>query len=78
MTKILRPTLVLFVALTVVTGVAYPLVVTGIAKAVFPAQAAGSLIEVGGQDGRLGADRPELLGPEKLLGPPVGDQPDGQ
>jgi K+-transporting ATPase ATPase C chain len=49
MNKILRPTLVLFVALTVVTGVAYPLVVTGIAKAVFPAQAAGSLIEVGGK-----------------------------
>ena len=49
MTKILRPTLVLFVALTAVTGVAYPLVVTGIAKTVFPAQAAGSLIEVGGK-----------------------------
>ena len=49
MNKILRPALVLFVALTVVTGVAYPLAVTGIASAVFPAQAAGSLIEVGGK-----------------------------
>jgi len=49
MNKILRPTIVLFVALTVVTGVAYPLAVTGIAKAVFPAQAAGSLIEAGGK-----------------------------
>ena len=45
MTSIVRPALVLFVALTVVTGVAYPLAVTGIAKAVFPSQAAGSLIE---------------------------------
>jgi len=49
MNKILRPALVLFVALTVVTGVAYPLAVTGIASAVFPSQAAGSLIEAGGK-----------------------------
>ena len=49
MNKILRPAVVLFVALTVVTGVAYPLAVTGIANAVFPVQAAGSLIEVGGK-----------------------------
>ena len=49
MNKILRPTIVLFVALTVVTGVAYPLAVTGIAKAVLPAQAAGSMIEAGGK-----------------------------
>ena len=49
MTSIVRPALGLFVALTVVTGVAYPLAVTGIAKAVFPSQAAGSLIERGGK-----------------------------
>jgi len=49
MTSIVRPTLVLFVALTAITGVAYPLAVTGIAKAVFPAQAAGSLIEKDGK-----------------------------
>lgn len=49
MTSIVRPAVVLFVALSVVTGVAYPLAVTGIAKAVFPAQAAGSLIEAGGK-----------------------------
>lgn len=48
MTSIVRPALVLFVALTAVTGVAYPLAVTGIAKAVFPAQAAGSLVEKDG------------------------------
>lgn len=49
MTSIVRPALVLFVALTAITGVAYPLAVTGIAKAVFPAQAAGSLIEKDGK-----------------------------
>lgn len=49
MTSIVRPALVLFVALTAITGVAYPLAVTGIAKAAFPAQAAGSLIEKDGK-----------------------------
>ncbi|AMB46688.1 MULTISPECIES: K(+)-transporting ATPase subunit C [Methylobacteriaceae] len=41
----LRPALVLLVALTAVTGLAYPLAVTGVAGALFPAKAAGSLIE---------------------------------
>jgi K+-transporting ATPase ATPase C chain len=49
MTSIVRPALVLFVALSAITGVAYPLAVTGIAKAVFPSQAAGSLIEKDGK-----------------------------
>ena len=44
MKTILRPALVLFALLTLLTGVAYPLVVTGAAQALFPAQAAGSLI----------------------------------
>ncbi len=46
----LRPALVLLVALTAFTGLAYPLAVTGIAGAVFPAQAAGSLTL---RDGRI-------------------------
>ena len=49
MTPIVRPAIVLFVALTLVTGVAYPLVVTGVAKVAFPSQAAGSLIEKDGK-----------------------------
>ena len=46
---ILRPTLVLFAALTLLVGVAYPLAVTGAAGALFPAQAAGSLVFQGGK-----------------------------
>lgn len=44
MKNILRPALVLFVLLSALTGIVYPLAVTGAARAVFPAQAAGSLI----------------------------------
>jgi K+-transporting ATPase ATPase C chain len=41
---VIRPALVLFVLLSALTGIAYPLVVTGIAQAAFPQQAAGSLV----------------------------------
>ena len=44
MKAMIRPAVSLFVALTVVTGVAYPLAVTAVAKAAFPKQAQGSLI----------------------------------
>lgn len=44
MKALIRPAVSLFVLLTVITGVVYPLAVTGAAKAAFPAQAAGSLI----------------------------------
>jgi K+-transporting ATPase ATPase C chain len=40
----LRPLLVLFVALSLLTGLAYPLVVTGLARWLFPWQAGGSMI----------------------------------
>jgi K+-transporting ATPase ATPase C chain len=50
MSAIVRPVIVLFLALSVVTGAAYPWIVTALAQGVFPAQAAGSLIE---RDGRI-------------------------
>jgi potassium-transporting ATPase KdpC subunit len=42
--KQLRPALMYLVVMTVLTGIAYPLVVTGIAQGLFPAQANGSMI----------------------------------
>ncbi len=44
MNNMMRPLLVSFSVLTLLTGVAYPLAVTGIAQTAFPAQAAGSMI----------------------------------
>ena len=44
MKHVLRPALVLFIVLTLLTGVAYPLVVTVVAQSMFAAQADGSLV----------------------------------
>ncbi|WP_019936459.1 potassium-transporting ATPase subunit KdpC [Bordetella sp. FB-8] len=46
---LLRPALALFITLSVITGLAYPLVTTGVAKLAFAHQASGSLIERNGQ-----------------------------
>jgi potassium-transporting ATPase KdpC subunit len=62
MIKQLRSALILFILLTAVTGIAYPLLITGIGQTVFPHQAKGSLIL---QDGWV-------LGSE-LIGQPFAD-----
>jgi K+-transporting ATPase ATPase C chain len=49
MKNMLRPVLVLFAAMTVITGIVYPAVVTAIGQAVFPHQANGSLIDKEGK-----------------------------
>jgi K+-transporting ATPase ATPase C chain len=44
MLKIIRQSLIVLVAFTVITGIIYPLAITGIAKGVFPDKANGSLV----------------------------------
>ena len=46
---LLRPALTLFVVLSLITGMLYPLAVTGVAQTAFPHQANGSLITQGGK-----------------------------
>jgi K+-transporting ATPase ATPase A chain len=45
----IKPAIILFVLLTIITGIAYPLFVTGIAQVAFPWQAHGSIISVEGK-----------------------------
>lgn len=59
---LLRPALSLFVVLSLITGLAYPLLVTGVAQTAFPEAANGSLVQRGGQ----------VIG-SRLIGQPFSD-----
>ena len=75
MYAIVRPALVLFVALTVLTGIAYPLAVTGIGQAVFAEQAAGSLIVRNGQPVGSALIGQQFSDPKYLWGRPSATSP---
>jgi K+-transporting ATPase ATPase C chain len=63
MLKQLRPAVVVLIGLTLITGLLYPLAMTGIAQVLFPTQAQGSLIV---QDGKVVGS--------SLIGQPFNDQ----
>lgn len=66
MRELIMPALTLFAALTLLTGVAYPLLITGVAQVAFPAQANGSLITA---QGSYTVNTADAVG-SKLIGQP--------
>jgi potassium-transporting ATPase KdpC subunit len=75
--KMLKPALISFVIMTILCGVIYPGVITGIAQAAFPKQANGSIITVTLNDGTKKEYGSALIAqefskPEYLIGRPMG------
>ncbi len=75
--SLIRPALVLFILLTLLTGGVYPLLTTSLGQWWFNSQANGSLIRLNGEVRGLGADWPELHRRRLFPGPPVGHRGDG-
>ena len=73
MLRQIRPAIMMIVVMTVITGLVYPLGMTGLAQLIFPHQANGSLIEKDGKVIGSDADRSELRLRQVFPRPPVGD-----
>lgn len=74
--KILKSSFICFIALTILCGIIYPGIVTGIAQIFFPSQANGSIITVTLEDGTkvdYGSElyAQEFTRPEYMIGRPV-------
>jgi len=66
----LMPAVRVTLVLTILTGMVYPALVTGLAKAIFPRQAGGSLIEVGGKTAGSDLIGQKFVKPEYFHGRP--------
>ncbi|OEZ94578.1 potassium-transporting ATPase subunit KdpC [Duganella phyllosphaerae] len=75
MTSHFRPALVIFGALTILCGVLYPLAVSGVASAAFPAEAAGSLVQVDGKTVGSSLIGQSFSSPKYFWGRPSGTGP---
>jgi len=77
MLKQLRPAVSLLIAMTVITGAAYPALVTGIAQAVMPGPANGSLIEANGKTAGSRLIGQPFADPKHFWGRPSATSPYG-
>ena len=77
MASLLRPALLLFATLSVLTGLAYPALVTALAQTLLPEPANGSLIRDGERALGSGADRAAVRGSGPLLEPAFGHRAHG-
>jgi len=75
MSKLLRPALTLLVLMTAITGIAYPLLATGLAQLLFPAQANGSLIVKDGKPVGSALIGQPFTGPRYFWGRPSATTP---